>query len=149
MDHVVVNIMGPLPESLRGNKHLLVVEDYFTRWVEAFPLPDQKTRTVAHKVVCDFICQFGTPLELHTDQGRTFESDLFQEVCRLLEVTKTRSTPYHPSANGLVKRFNRTLGNMIWSYLDGNYGDWDLYITMLMAAYRATSHPATGFILTF
>ena len=149
MDRVAVDIMGPLPESLRGNRYILVVVDYFTRWVEAFPLPDQKARTVAHKVVCDFICRFGTPLELHTDQGRTFESDLFQEVCKLLEVTKTRSTPYHPSANGLVERFNRTLGSMIRSYLDSDCGDWDLYIPMLTAAYRATSHPATGFTPNF
>ena len=145
MDRVAVDIMGPLPESVRGNRYILVIVDYFTRWVEAFPLPDQKAKTVAHKVVCDFICRFGTPLELHTDQGRTFESDLFQEICRLLEVTKTRSTPYHPSANGLVERFNRTLGSMIRSYLDGSCGDWDFYIPILTAAYRSTSHPATGF----
>ena len=138
MDCVAVDIMGPLPELLRGNRYILVVVEYFTRWVEAFPLADQKARTVAHKVV-----------ELHTDQGRIFESDLFQEVCKLQEVTKTRSTPYHPGANGLVERFNHTLGSMIRSYLDSDCGDWDLYIPMLTDTYRATSHPAIGFTPNF
>ena len=148
MDRVALDLLGPVPMSNNGNCHILVLVDYFTR-VEAFPIPDQCAETVAHKMVCDFICRFGTPLEIHSDQGRNFESQLFQQVCQLLEVTKTRSSPYHPSGNGLVERFNRTLGSMIRSYLDGSDKDWDLYIPLLTAAYRATVHPSTGFSPNF
>ena len=76
--------------------------------MEAFPLPNQKAKTVAHSLVCDFICRFGSPLEIHSDHGQTFESNVFQEVSQLLEMTKTRPTPYHPSSERLVERFTQT-----------------------------------------
>ena len=149
MDRVALDLLGPVPMSNNGNCYILVLVDCFTRWVEAFPIPDQCAETVAHKMVCDFICRFGTPLETHSDQGRNFENQLFQQVCQLLEVTKTRSSPYHPSGNGLVERFNHTLGSMIRSYLDGSDKDWDLYIPLLTAAYRAAVHPSMGFTPNF
>ena len=149
LDRVAIDIMGPLPLSSKGNRYILVIVDYFTRWVEAFALPDQKAETVAHPLVHDFVCRFGTPLELHSDQGRNFESHLFQEVCRLFQIAKTRTTPYHPSSNGLVERFNRTLAFLIRSYLEEHTTDWDLHIPVLTAAYRATVHPSTGFTPNF
>ena len=92
MDWVAAGVMGPFPLSRQENRYIPVLVDYFIRWVEAFPLPDQKAETVALKVVMNFICGFGAPFELHTDQGRNFESTLFGEVCKLLEIHKTRMT---------------------------------------------------------
>lgn len=149
LDRVGIDILGPLPTSGRGNKYILVIADYFTRWVEAYALPEQTAETVAHTIVHEFVCRFGTPLEIHSDQGRNFESALFREVCRLLEITKTRSSPYHPQSNGLVERFNRTLASMIRCQIENNLTDWDLHIPLLTAAYRSTVHPATGFSPNF
>ena len=149
LDRVALDLMGPLPVTEKGNRHLLVICDYFTRWVEAFPLPDQKAETVAHTLVHEFVCRFGAPLELHSDQGRNFESVLFKEVCRLLGITKTRTTSYHPSSNGLVEKFNGTLATMIRTCLADGAGDWDLHIPILTAAYRSTVHTSTGFSPNF
>ena len=88
-------------------------------------------------------------MEIHTDQGRNFESDLFQEVCHLLDIHKTRTAPYHPSSNGLVERFNQTLARLIRCYVDDNQGDWDLHLPLLTAAYRSMEHPATGYTPNF
>ncbi|KAG1941073.1 interleukin-1 receptor accessory protein-like 1-A [Pimephales promelas] len=118
MDRLHLDILGPFPESKSGNRYILVIIDQFTRWVEAFPVPEQGAETTAKRLVFDFISRFGAPLEIHTDQGRNFESSLFMEVCRLLQVTKTRTTPYHPASNGQVERFNRTLLQMIRCYVD-------------------------------
>ena len=149
LDRVAVDVMGPLPVTAQGNKYLIVVCDYFTRWVEAFPLPDQKADRVAQTFVHEFVCRFGAPLEVHSDQGRNFESTLFQEVCRLLHIAKTRTTALHPSSNGLVENFNGTLASMIRSSLCSHAGDWDLHIPILTAAYRSTVHTATGFTPNF
>ena len=81
--------------------------------MEAYPLPHQKADIVANKLVMEFMTRFGIPLELHSDQGSNFQSGLFNSVCTLLEVTKTRTTPYHPASNGMIERFNRTLKGMI------------------------------------
>ena len=149
MDRVAIDIKGPLPRTPRGNTVLLVVTDYFTRWVEAYPLANQQAETVAQHLVMEFIARLGCPLELHSDQGRNFESTLFAELNQLLGITRTRTSAYHPSGNGLVERFNHTLGQMMLSFIDLNKADWDLYIPLLTAAYRSTVHPATGFSPNF
>ena len=149
MDRVGIDILGPLPKSIHGNCYILVVADYFSRWIEAYPLPDQQAVTVAETLVNEFISRFGIPLELHSDQGRNFESELFQHVCKVLEITKTRSTPYHPSSNGLVERFNRTLAQMIRSFIGDNQSNWDVHIPLLVSAYRSSENPATGFTPNF
>ena len=145
MDRIGIDVIGPLPRSNKNNQYILVVGDHFTRWMEAYPLPNQHAQEVAKKLVNEFISRFGAPLEIHTDQGPNFESALFRELCRLLQITKTRTTPYRPSSNGLIERFNKTLGNMIKSFIDENPREWDSSIDLLMAAYRSTVHPATGF----
>ena len=109
MEKVALDIMGPLPRSNRGNRYLLVLSDYFTKWVEAYAIPNEEAITVGRKFVEEFICRFGVPLSVHTDQGRQFESALFQEFCDMLDIDKSRTTPFHPQSDGLVERMNRTL----------------------------------------
>ena len=92
MQIVAADLLGPLPESENGNSYILVVAD----WMEAFALPNQEAATVANKLVDEVFLRFSVPEQLHTDQGRQFESQLLHEVCKLLNIHKTRTTPYHP-----------------------------------------------------
>uniref|UniRef100_A0A3Q2DVB9 Integrase catalytic domain-containing protein n=1 Tax=Cyprinodon variegatus TaxID=28743 RepID=A0A3Q2DVB9_CYPVA len=117
-------VEAPL-DHFSGNKYILVIIGQFTRWVEAFPIPDQGPETTAKKLVYDFIARFGVPLELHTDQCHNFESLLFRNVRRLLQITKTRIAPYHLSSTGQVERFNRTMLQMLQCYVDKNQKNWD------------------------
>ena len=73
-------------------KYILIVADYFTKWVEAFPMANQEACTVAEILVREVVCRFGVPLLIHSDQGRNFEFVLFAEMCRLLSIKKTRTT---------------------------------------------------------
>ena len=106
MQIVAVDILGPLPESDAGNSYLLVVGEYFTHWMEVFPIPNQEVVTVVRTLVDKYFCRFGLPEHLHSDQGKQFESDLLKEVCRVLWITKSRTTAYHPQSDGLVERYN-------------------------------------------
>ena len=108
LERVALDIIGPLPETKDGNRWILVVGDYFTKWIEAYPLVDTTAESVAKKLVTEFICRLGVPSELHSDQGRNFESNVFTEVCNILGIHKTRTTPYNPKSDGLIERFNRT-----------------------------------------
>jgi len=103
MQRVATDILGPLPETQAGNSYVLVVADYFTRWVEAFAIPNQEATTVARKLVDEVFCRFSPPEQLHSDQGRQFASLLLAEVCRLMGTHKTRTTAYHPQSDGLVE----------------------------------------------
>ena len=82
---------------------------------------------------------------MHSEQGKTFESNLFQSVCKLLDISKTRTTPYHPSSNGMIERFNQTLVNMISSFVDKRQQNWDEHLSLLTSAYRSAVHESTGY----
>ena len=81
---------------------------------------------------------------IHSDQGRQFESALFKEMYKLLQIEKTRTTAYHPQSDGMVERFNRTLASMISMFVNENHSDWDELLPFLTMAYRATEHETTG-----
>jgi len=144
MERIAIDIVGPLPVSEQGNKYMLVAMDYFTKWPEVFAIPDQEAVTVARVLVENMFCRFGAPMELHSDQGRNFESAVFAEVCRLFGVTKTRTTPGYPQSDGMVERFNRTLLNALASFADQHQRDWDVYIPFILFAYRSAVHESTG-----
>ncbi len=145
MERVHVDILGPFRPSRQGNVYILMIIDQFTKWLECIPIPDQTAETVAKAVVDDFIARMGCPLEIHTDQGRQFEGNLFLAVCQLLQISKTRTTPYHPSSNGQVERYNRQLLQMIRCFLSQGQDDWDLYLPQLAGAIRSTVNRQTGF----
>ena len=81
--------------------------DQFTKWVECIPLSFQKAEATARAAVDGFFSRFGFPFQLYSDQGRNFESKLFEALCKALEIHKARTIPYRPSANGQVERFQQ------------------------------------------
>ena len=144
MERVALDVLGPLPESEQGNRYILVIADYFTKWTESYPMPNQEATTVAKLLVEEFVVRFGAPRQLHSDQGRNFESAVFQEMCRLLDIDKTRTTPLRPQSDGMVERFNRTLEAMLSKFVAENQKDWDELLPFVMMAYRSSVHESTG-----
>ncbi|KAJ8333601.1 hypothetical protein SKAU_G00416090 [Synaphobranchus kaupii] len=137
MERVGVDVLGPLPVTDSGNRYILVAMDYFTKWPEAFAIPDQSAATMAERLVEKMFTRFGAPAELHSDQGRNFESQLMAEVCKRLGVTKTRTTPLHPQSDGLVERFNRTLATQLAILASQHQRDWDRHLPLVLWAYRS------------
>ncbi|UYV65014.1 K02A2.6-like [Cordylochernes scorpioides] len=144
-ERIAIDIMGPLPRSDKGNRYILVAMDYFTKWPEAFPLADQEAETVAETLISQFFSRFGVPMQIHTDQGRNFESRLFAQMCKLLGSHKTRTTPLHPQSDGMVERFNRTLASQLSLFVAQNQRDWDSQLPILLMAYRSSVHETTGY----
>jgi hypothetical protein len=144
LDRLGTDLLGPLPVTPRGNKYILTITDYFTKWVEIFAVPDQTAVTCAQTMLNEVVCRFGCPLAIHSDQDRNFESGIFQELCKILEIRKTRTSPRNPKCNGQVERFNRTLIGMIKSYLRGEQTNWDINLGCLAGAYRSSPNESTG-----
>uniref|UniRef100_A0A669E189 Gypsy retrotransposon integrase-like protein 1 n=1 Tax=Oreochromis niloticus TaxID=8128 RepID=A0A669E189_ORENI len=74
MERVGMDILGPFPRTERGNHYILTAMDYFTKWPEAYSLPDQEAETIVDARVEGMFNRFGVPEVIHTDQGRNFES---------------------------------------------------------------------------
>lgn len=143
MQRIAIDIMGPLPKTQRGNLYIVVIIDYFMKWVEAFAIPDMTARTIATALVDGWICRYGCPVSIHSDQGKQFESKLFQYICEFLDIKKTRATPYHPASDGLVERMNRTLQKMLSARVNANHDDRDLHMQRCLLAYRSSQHSST------
>jgi len=106
-EHIHLDIIA-MPSS-EGKRYCLTCVDRFTRWPEAFPIKDQEAGTVARAFYEGWICRFGTPLQVTTDQGRQFESHLFRQLNELTGTTHLKTAVYHPQANDMVERFHRQL----------------------------------------
>jgi len=145
LDRISTDITGPFPESDSGNKYCLVVIDNFTKFAEAYAIPDQTAHTVASKIVNEFLSRYGICLDLHSDLGSNYQSNLFKEVCRLLEINQTRTSGYRGMANGAPEKFNQVLQNMITTYINDGQTNWDENINLVTSAYRSCVHDATGF----
>ena len=142
-DCVATDYLGPLPVTDRGHRYILLFTDHFTKNVEVVPVENMTAEVCAVKLLNEFISRWGCPLAIHSDQGRTYESRVFQELCRMLEVRKTRTSVRNPRGNGQAERFNRTLIRMIKAYLCGEQDEWDLHLGCLAGAYRATPNEST------
>ena len=93
MERVHMDILEPLVESNSGNKYILAVIDQYTTWIERYPSPNMKADTIAKLAIENVFAKFGCPLQIHTDQGKHSDGQLFHEFCKLLEIDKTRTTP--------------------------------------------------------
>jgi transposase InsO family protein len=142
MERIAADICGPFPLTGRNNLYILVIVDYFTKWAEAYPITDMTALTVA---LClgQFIARMGCPRQFHSDKGPCFRAEVLQELCAIMQIDKTETTSYRPQSDGLVERFNRTLGDMLTACCRHKI-DWDLTLPYVMMAYRATPQESTG-----
>jgi transposase InsO family protein len=141
---IAMDIVGPLPKSNKGNRYILVICDYATRYPEAIPLRSIEAETIAEELVSLF-SRVGIPNEILTDQGSNFTSKLLQELYRLLHMRRIQTSPYHLQTDGLVERFNQTLKAMLHKAASAEGKDWDKLIPYLLFAYREVPQDSTGF----
>ena len=85
------------------------------------------------------------PEQLHSDQGKQFESTVMQEVCNILGMKKSRTTPYHPQCDGLVEHYNRTLLDMLATTSRDHPFDWEDQLPKVCMAYNTSIHTSTGY----
>ena len=113
--------------------------------MEAYAIPQQEASTVAQKLTDEMCCRFLPPEQLHSDQGKQFQSNLVQEVCKMYQIKKTRMTPYHPQCDGKGERCNWTLLDMLATLAKDYPFDWEYHLRKVCFADNSSIHSSTGF----
>jgi hypothetical protein len=137
-EQIAMDIVGPVTESSSGNKYILVLSDYASRYVMTIPMKNQKAYTIAEHLVKKVYTKFGPPQRVLTDRGTNFLSKLISSICLLFKIEQIKTTSYHPQTDGLVERFNRTLCDMLACYVNEKPESWDQYLDFVTFAYNTS-----------
>ena len=133
-------------EPSKGNvENVLIVTNYFTRYVQAFPSKSQTALGTAKLLWNNFILHYGFLAKIIRDQGQNFESKLIENLCQVAGVRKLRTSPCHPQTNGQYECFNSTLLNMLGTLTPEQKKDWKSHVPALVPAYNCPRIAATGF----
>jgi hypothetical protein len=143
-DLIAMDIVGPLPKTKNNNHYLLVITEYLTKWVEAFPIPNDESITIAKILVNEIFSRYGAPKRLLSDRGTNFLSGLIADICTIMGIERRFTTAYHPQTDGLTERFNHTIASMISKYVSNDQNDWDEFIPFVLSAYRNSPQESTG-----
>jgi len=137
-----IDLMGPYPKGSKQNTYLFVVVDYFTKYVEMFPLRIAKAETITEKLwsVC---CRWGLPRVILSDNGTQFTSKHYSDWCNAINIKPFYISAYHPQANA-TERYNQTIKSMIVATID-KCKQWDIYIPEIAFALRTAVNDSTGF----
>lgn len=130
------------PKSSRGHEYLLVVTDYFSKFVILHPM-----RTATATKLCEFIenevfLKYGVPQYLICDNGRQFISNDFKNLMSNYSVKIMYNALYHPQ-NNPTERTNRIIKTMIRSYLGNNHRKWDENLAKIACAINTGQHEVT------
>lgn len=117
---VHIDIVGPLEICKHGHRYLVTMIDRFSRWPEAIPVTEITADTIAKVFYESWVCRFGNAFKLTTDQGRQFESKLFEQLLKLMGIKKIHTTPYHPQSNGMIERWHRSMKQAMMARLSEN-----------------------------
>ena len=132
--HIHVDIVGPLPNSCAYTS-LFTIVDRTTRWPEAVPLSATTAADCAAALFSGWIQRFGVPETITSDRGAQFTSSLWAALCRLLDISRSSTTAYHPQSNGLVERFHRRLKDALRARCAS--ASWHAHLPWVMLGIRA------------
>lgn len=142
MAELSVDLIGPLPRTPRQHRHLLVVVDKFTKFVELFPLRTPTSKVVVERMM-EVFCRHGFPRSISSDNGSVFVSNLWKSVMGHLGIKDRHTVPYRPQGQ-LVERHNATVKQCLMAYCSA-HRDWDRRVPEVAFAMRTCESVSTGY----
>ncbi|XP_064101316.1 uncharacterized protein LOC135211982 [Macrobrachium nipponense] len=142
-EHIVIDIVGPLPRSKRGNCYILSIVDRMSRFPEAIPIRNAKAKALVQHLIAYFT-RFGLPKTLQSDNGRNFTGKFFKDQMRNFGIKHITSTPYHPESQGVIERFHQTLKHILRKLCSGEDNLWDVMLPYALFALRQAPSETLG-----
>ncbi len=128
--------MGPLLITERGNKYIVTCIDYMMKWTEVRPLSNKLVVQVIWFIYEEIICRYGYSAVIQLDNGLEFVNEVIKRLLKKFQIWHQRVNPYHPQANGMIERFNRTLDEAL-SKLKETY-NWDKFVKSTLMSYNTS-----------
>lgn len=123
---VGIDKMESLTETARKNKYVIIWIDHFTKYLEAEPLKNIRSDTIAALSVDEIVLRHGAIEKVMNDQGRSFCSNFMESVFKLTKSKCVMATAYHPETNGLSERVVRTLRASMSHYINESHSSLDI-----------------------
>jgi hypothetical protein len=148
-----MDFLGPiLPLSLQGNNYVLVITDYFTKWIEVMALPTFSALVTCKALMYRIILRHGPPRAIITDRGSNFTSALFiTALCKALNAKHMKTTAYHPQTNRQTESCNKTVtenikveNREIRKYIENGFEKWEDILGPVAFAYNNSTHSSTS-----
>ena len=133
-----------LSTQASGTAYVCLIVDYFTKAAEFVVIPDKSAASVARAFHDHWVCRYGIPEWVTTDNGREF-AGAFAHQLRRLGVEHVQTSAYHPQANGAVERLVRTMKEILAAKVTGAMHDWPAVMPQVRAEYMDRLHSSTGF----
>uniref|UniRef100_A0A6V7KDU1 RNA-directed DNA polymerase n=1 Tax=Bracon brevicornis TaxID=1563983 RepID=A0A6V7KDU1_9HYME len=143
-EKIAMDIVGPLPKTQNNNEYILTMQDQLSKFAIAVPLANQTAKTVADAFIKRFICIFGAPKVLLTDQGRNFISSFMQRITKRFRIKKIQTTAFRPQSNGSLERSHHVLGEYLKQFTT-NDCEWDEWVDLAMLSYNSSIHEGTKY----
>ena len=140
---VYIDLVGPLPVTNKQERYVLTVEDGFTRHGNAYPIRNKEATTVARCLIENYCSDYGFPEGIHSDNGKEFVNEVWNQLCDRLGIKKTTTPTYNPQSN-IVERWHRTLNMMMRTFLDREDKEWSRYLPAMVMAYNTKVNSSTG-----
>jgi hypothetical protein len=135
---------GPFRTTKAGNRYILTVCDYFTRWPILIPVPNQSASVLVDAFIEHVVSQHGVPKKLFSDRGKSFAGKFLKRLCDRMGIANRETTSYQPTSSGRVERFHSYLNAALTPFVDQNPDEWDRYLHLVAFPYRVSVLPGIG-----
>ena len=113
---ISIDFVGPKELTEAGNRYILTILDSFSKFCILVPTHHATAEEVTHALLEKFICYFGSPVTLISNQETHFINAILQEFARIFKINKFSTTAYHPQFNGRIERMHHTLNEYLKQY---------------------------------
>ena len=142
---ISIDVAGPFPVSLSGNKYIVYFLDHYSLWPEAFAVPDKTSQTMAQLLLEEIVPRFSVPRILVSDNGAEAMGGPFQETLKELNIKHITTTFYRPQSNGRNERAHITCNDILSKQCAEEPNIWDAYLPFAMASIRCNVNESTKF----
>ena len=145
MQKTSIDICGPYPVTKRQNRYLPTFIDHFSRYPDTISIPSQDAETVARALVTQVFTRHGSPQVISSHRGTNFMLQLFQEMCKILQIKRINPTSFNPKMQGKTEKLHAGFNQPMSHYVNKYGNDWDNFVDYALMVHRSTPHTTTKY----